>query len=210
MEDILDLYALPFDPLRPVVCFDESPFQLIGEVREPLPVRPGQPLRYDYHYRRHGTCNLFMFFQPLGRWRHVKVTARRTLQDYAHCLKDCVEVHFPQAEVIRVVQDNLNTHTPWSLYEVFPPAEARRLLAHLELHFTPKHASWLNMAEIELSVLHTKCLDRRIGEEETLRQEIAAWEAERNTAQATVNWHFTTALARVKLQRLYPSQGQSE
>jgi len=205
MEDVLDLYAQPYDPVRPVVCFDESPFQLIGEVLEPLLAQPGQPARYDYHYRRNGTRNLFMFFHPLGGWRHVKITARRTLQDYAQCMKEWVDVHFPEAEVVRVVQDNLNTHTPWALYEVFEPTEAQRILNRLEFHYTPKHASWLDMAENELSVLHTKCLDRRIGEEATLRQEVAAWEEERNAAKVTVNWRFTTALARVKLRRLYPS-----
>lgn len=205
MEDVLDLYAQPYDPRHPVVCFDESPYQLIGEVQEPLPARPGQPVRYDCHYRRNGTRNLFMFFQPLGGWRHVKITQRRTLPDYAQCLKEWVDSHFPQAETIRLVQDNLNTHTPWSLYQVFEPAEARRLLPRLEFHYTPKHASWLNMAENELSVLHSQCLDRRIGDEATLQREVAAWEKTRNAAKATVEWHFTTALARVKLRRLYPS-----
>jgi hypothetical protein len=205
MEDVLYLYAEPYDPMRPVVCFDESPIQLIGEVREPLPVQPGQPARYDYHYKRNGTRNLFMFFQPLRGWRHVKITEHHTTQDYAQCMKDLVDVHFPEAEVIRVVQDNLNTHTPWALYDVFEPQEAKRLLDHLEFHYTPKHASWLDMAEIEFSVLNKQCLNRRIGNETTLQQEVATWEDIRNVAKATVNWRFTSTNARLKLRRLYPS-----
>jgi hypothetical protein len=205
MEDVLDLYAEPYDPVRPVVCFDESPFQLIGEVREPLPVQPGQPARYDYHYKRKGTRNLFIFFQPLGGWRHVKITEHRTTQDYAQCMKDLVDIHFPDAEVIRVVQDNLNTHTPWALYKTFAPEEAKRILDRLEFHYTPKHASWLNMAEIEISVLNQQCLDRRIGDETILREEVAAWEEARNAAKATVDWRFKTTNAREKLKRLYPS-----
>jgi len=205
MEDVLDLYAEPYDPARPVVCFDESPKQLIGEVLQPIPMQPGQPACYDYHYKRNGTRNLFIFFQPLQGWRHVKITERRTTQDYAQCMKDLVDLHFPDAEVIRVVQDNLNTHTPWALYEVFAPEEAKRILDRLEFHYTPKHASWLNMAEIEIGVLNTQCLDRRIGDETTLRQEVAAWEEDRNAAKATVDWRFTTTNARVKLERLYPS-----
>jgi len=205
MEDVLDLYAEPYDPARPGVCFDESPKQLIGEVLQPIPMHPGQPACYDYHYKRNGTRNLFIFFQPLQGWRHVKIPERRTTQDYAQCMKDLVDLHFPDAEVIRVVQDNLNTHTPWALYEVFAPEEAKRILDRLEFHYTPKHASWLNMAEIEIGVLNTQCLDRRIGDETTLRQEVAAWEEDRNAAKATVDWRFTTTNARVKLERLYPS-----
>jgi hypothetical protein len=205
MEDVLDLYAEPYDPARPVVCLDESPKQLIGEVLAPLPVQPGHVARYDHHYQRNGTRNLFILFQPLGGWRHVKITEHRTTQDYAQCLKDLVDIHFPEAEVIRVVQDNLNTHTPWALYETFPPQEAKRILERLEFHYTPKHASWLNMAEIELGVLNSQCLDRRIGEEATLQKEVAAWEEERNAAKATVNWRFTTTKARGTLKRLYPS-----
>jgi hypothetical protein len=205
MEDVLDLYAEPHDLLRPLICLDESPIQLIGEVKEPLPVRPGQPARYDHHYRRNGTRNLFILFQPQAGWRHVKVTQRRTTTDYAHCLKDLVDTHFPNARIIRVVQDNLNTHTPWSLYSTFPPDEARRILRRLDFHYTPKHASWLNMAEIEISVLGRQCLDRRIGDDATMTTEIAAWQTARNAAKVKANWQFTTTDARTKLKRLYPS-----
>jgi len=205
MEEVLDLYAEPYDPARPVVCFEESPKHLIDEVLQPIPMQPGQPACYDYHYKRNGTRTLFIFFQPLQGWRHVKITERRTTQDYAQCMKDLVDLHFPDAEVIRVVQDNLNTHTPWALYEVFAPEEAKRILERLEFHYTPKHASWVNMAEIEIGVLNTQCLDRRIGDETTLRQEVAAWEEDRNAAKATVDWRFTTPNARVKLERLYPA-----
>jgi DDE superfamily endonuclease len=204
MEDILDLYAEPYDPQYPLVCFDESSYQLVSEVRQPLPVRPGQPRRYDYEYRRAGTCNLFMCFEPLQGWRHVKVTARRTAQDFAYCMKDLVDSHFPQATVISVVLDNLNTHTPAALYATFPPAEACRLLRRLDFHYTPKHGSWLNMAEIEFAVVSTQCLDRRLGDQETVRHEITAWETRRNEQKATADWRFTTAKARRKLQCLYP------
>jgi DDE superfamily endonuclease len=205
MEDVLALYAEPYDPQYPVVCFDESPYQLISEVRQPVPVAPGQPVRYDYEYRREGTCNLFMFVQPLGGWRHVKVTDRRTAQDFAQCMKDLVDSHFPQATLISVVLDNLNTHTPAALYETFTPAEARRLLQKLDFRYTPKHGSWLNMAEIEFAVLSTQCLDRRLSDQATVRRRIGAWEAGRNADKATINWRFTTAKARRKLKRLYPS-----
>ena len=205
MEDVLELYHQPYDPLRPVVCFDEGTKQLIGETRTPLPLRPGEPLRYDYEYERHGTCNLFMFFEPLSAWRHVKVTDRRTLIDFAHCMRELVDDFFPNAEVIRVVLDNLNTHKLAALYETFEPAEARRILEHLEFHFTPKHGSWLNMAEIELNVLSSQCLDRRIPDKMLLVTEVAAWEAQRNQNASTVNWQFTTADARIKLRKLYPS-----
>lgn len=204
MEDVLDLYAEPYDPKRPVVCFDEKLVQLIVETRRPLPMEPGKPERFDYEYRRNGTRNLFMFFQPLAGWRHVKVTERRTKIDFSYCMRDLTDVFFPQAEVIRVVQDNLNTHTPASLYEAFEPTEARRILNRLEFHYTPKHSSWLNMVEIEIGVLSTQCLDRRIPDEDTLRHEIAAWEEPRNAQRITVDWHFTTSDARVKLKRLYP------
>jgi hypothetical protein len=204
MEDVLDLYAEPYDPRYPVVCFDESPYQFISEVRQPLPVRPGQPARYDYEYRREGTCNLFMFFEPLQGWRHVKVTDRRTAQDFAHCMQDLVDVHFPQAAVISVVLDNLNTHTPAALYATFPPAEACRLLRKLDFHYTPKHGSWLNMAEIEFAVVSTQCLDRRLGNQETVRRASAAWERSRNAQKAIVDWRFTTAKARRKLKHIYP------
>ena len=205
MEDVLELYHEPYDPLRPVVCFDEDTKQLIGETRVPLPMQPGQPQRYDYEYERHGTCNLFMFFEPLTGWRHVEVTDQRTMIDYAHCMKELVDVHYPHAAVIRVVQDNLNTHNFASLYEAFEPAEARRILERLEFHFTPKHGSWLNMAEIELNVLSSQCLDRRIAEKAFLSSEVAAWEQNRNLSSSTVNWQFTTADARIKLRKLYPS-----
>jgi hypothetical protein len=204
MEDILDLYAEPYDPQYPLVCFDESPYQLVSEVCQPLPVRPGQLRRYDYEYRREGTCNLFRFFEPLQGWRHVKVTDRRTAQDFAYCMKDLVDIHFPQATVISVVLDNLNTHTPAALYATFPPAEACRILRKLDFHYTPKHGSWLNMAEIEFAVVATQCLDRRLGDQETVRRAIAAWETRRNEQKATADWRFTTAKARRKLKRLYP------
>jgi hypothetical protein len=205
MEDVLELYHQAYDPLRPVVCFDEGTKQLIAETRTPLPLRPGDPLRYDYEYERHGTCNLFMFFAPLSAWRHVKVTDRRTLIDFAHCMRDLVDDFFPNAEVIRVVLDNLNTHKLAALYEAFEPGEARRILERLEFHFTPKHGSWLNMAEIELNVLSSQCLDRRIPDKKLLITEVAAWEAQRNQHASTVNWQFTTADARIKLRKLYPS-----
>jgi transposase len=206
MEDVLDLYAEPYSPSRPVVCFDERPVQLLGEVRQPLPPEPGQPQRIDYEYHRNGTCNLFTYFQPLAGWRHVEVTDRRTKQDFAYCMKSLVDVHFPLAKIIRVVIDNLNIHTPAALYETFEAKEARRILKKLEFHYTPKHGSWLNQVEIELSVLSRQCLERRIPDKETLKQEIAAWEESRNQARATVAWRFTTTDARAKLQRLYPSK----
>jgi hypothetical protein len=204
MEDVLDLYAELYDPLYPVVCFDESPDQLVSEVRQPLPAAPGQPVRYDYEYRREGTCNLCMFFEPLQGWRHIKVTDRRTTQDFAHCMKDLVDIHFPKAAVISVVLANLNTHTPGALYATFPPAEACRILRRLDYHYTPKHGSWLNMAAIEFAVVVTQCLDRRLGTQETVRREIAAWDARRNAAKVTVDWRFTTAKARRKLKHVYP------
>jgi hypothetical protein len=205
MEDVLDLYAAPYDPERPQVCFDECPYQLISETRAPLPMQPGLPERYDYEYRREGSCNLFVVFQPLVGWRQVKVTERRTKQDFASCMKELVDVHFPEAQVVRVVLDNLNTHTPAALYEAFEPAEARRIARKLEFHHTPKHGSWLNMVEIELSVLSEQCLDRRIPDICTLQRETSAWQTARNERQATVHWTFTTEDARAKLERLYPS-----
>jgi transposase len=204
MEDVLDLYAEPPDPKRPVVCFDESPTQLIGEVRRPLPPRPGQVARYDYEYRRNGTANLFVALDAHRPWRRVRVTERRTAADFAVCMRELAEVDFPDAERIRVVLDNLSTHTPGSLYEAFPAPEAHRILRRLEFHFTPKHASWLNMAEIEIGVLRGQCLDRRIGEREQLEREIAAWERARNAAGAWVRWMFTTEKARAKMGRAYP------
>ncbi len=205
MEDVLDVYHLPDDRRYPTVCFDETSKQLIGEIATPLPVAPGQPQRYDYEYERNGVQNLFMFFCPQQNWRHVKVTDRRTKVDWAHCMRELVDDWFPAAERIRVVQDNLNTHTPAALYEVFAPAEAKRILDRLEFHYTPKHGSWLNMAEIELSVLSRQCLDCRIPDKETLEREVRAWEQTRIAMVATVNWGFTTAEARIKLKRLYPS-----
>jgi hypothetical protein len=205
MEDVLEVYVRPLDPKRPQVCFDESSKQQVKEVRTPLPVAPGKPARFDTEYERNGVSNLFMFFCPLSNWRHVKVTAHRTAVDWAQCMRELVDVHFPEAERITVVLDNLNTHTPAALYVAFPPAEAKRLWDKLEFHYTPKHGSWLNMAEIELSVLSRQCLDRRIPDQTTLITEVAAWEAERNASGATVNWRFTTADARIKLKHLYPS-----
>jgi len=204
MEDVLDLYAEPADPQRPVVCFDESPTQLIGETRAPIPAEPGQPERYDYEYHRNGTANLFVFLDAHRSWRHVKVTAQRTAKEFASCMRDLVETHYPQAELIRVVLDNLSTHTTGALYEAFPAAEAHRILRRLEFHYTPKHASWLNMVEIEIGVLRGQCLDRRIGERERLISEVAAWEKQRNAAGARINWKFTTHKAREKLARAYP------
>jgi DDE superfamily endonuclease len=205
MEDVLDVYTRPYDPLHPWVCFDESNKQLIAETREPLPAEPGRPERYDYQYERNGTANLFMFFEPLGAWRHVEVTDRRTAMDYARQMKYLVDDRYPDAIKITVIHDRLNTHVPASLYKAFEPAEAKRILDKLEFHYTPKHGSWLNMAEIELSVLARQCLDRRIPEQETLKQEVAAWEKQRNQEGKSVDWRFTTANARIKLKRLYPS-----
>jgi hypothetical protein len=205
MEDVLDLYVEPYNPKRPKVNFDESSKQLMEETRAPLPAQPGQAARFDYEYNRHGTCNLFLFCEPQAGWRHVAVTEQRTMQDFAHQMKWLVDERYPEAEVIRVVLDNLNTHNPASLYEIFPPAEAHRLHQKLEFHYTPKHGSWLNMAEIELSVFARRCLQRRIATAATLKRELAAVEATRNAAQATINWQFTTPDARVKLHRLYPS-----
>ena len=208
MEDVLDLYEEPYDPRRPKVNFDETSKQLIRETREPLPVEPGQAARYDYEYERNGTRNLFMFMEPQAGWRHIAVTERRTRQDFAHQMQWLVDTRYPEAEVIRVVMDNLNTHKPASLYEAFAPAEARRLLKKLEFHYTPKHGSWLNMAEIELSILSRQCLDRRIPDEATLRREITAYEDTRNAATAPIAWRFTTTEAREKLHRLYPSHSK--
>jgi len=205
MEDVLDLYAEPYDPLRPRVCFDECPYQMVSETRLPLPARAGQSQRYDYEYRREGTCNLFLFVQPERGWRHVTVTKRRTTQDFAHCTKDLVDVYYPDAQVIRVVLDNLNTHTLAALYEAYAPAEARRIVHKLEFHYTPKHGSWLNMAEGELAVLSNQCLDQRLGNVQVVQSEIAAWEQQRNDVHATINWRFTIEDARVKLGRLYQS-----
>ena len=182
MEDVLAVYHRPYDPKRPLICFDEGTKQQVKETRCPLPPMPGQVAKYDYEYERNGTSNLFMFFAPLEAWRHVKVTDRRTMIDWAHCMRDLVDIHFPEADTIVVVMDNLNTHKLASLYEAFPPTEARRIAEKLEIHYTPKHGSWLNMAEIELSVFSRQCLNRRILNQPTLRHEIAAWETQRNDA----------------------------
>jgi len=205
MEDVLDLYAEPPDPRRPRVCFDERPYQLISEVRRLVPAQRGQPARRDYEYKREGTCNLFMFVCPERGWRQVKVTARRPTLDFAHCMKDLVDVHFPDADLIRVVMDNLNTHTLAALYEVFDAPEARRIARKLEIHYTPKHGSWLNMAEVEFAVLVDQCLDRRLASMPIVSREVAAWQQRRNDAKATINWRFTTTDARKKMERIYPS-----
>jgi hypothetical protein len=210
MEDVLDLYAEPDDPRRPQVCFDESPVQLISETRQPLPAQPGQPRRYDYEYRREGTANLFLFIQPLRGWRHVNVTARRTKSDFALQMRELVDVHFPEADLVRLVVDNLNTHTPAALYETVAPTEARQITRKLEFHYTPQHGSWLNMAECELAVLAQQCLDRRLPDSETLSREIAAWQAARNLTHTRINWCFRTTDARIKLKRLYPSVSDQE
>ena len=205
MEDVLDLYKLPHDLKKPLVCMDESSKQQVKEVRTPLPMKEGLTARYDNEYERNGVSNLFMFFAPLEGWRHVEVTNRRTAEDWALQIKQLVDVHFPEAEVIRLVMDNLNTHTPASLYKAFKPEEARRIASKLEIHYTPKHGSWLNMAEIELSILSRQCLDRRIPDQETLKTEVASWETTRNQCQAKMDWRFTNEAARIKLKKLYPS-----
>jgi len=204
MEDVLDLYAEAPDPKRPVVCFDESPVQLIGEVRQPIPARPGRFERYDYEYRRNGTVNLFVLLDVHRPWRKVKLTERRAAKDYAKCVRDLVDIHYPAAETIRVVQDNLSTHSAGALYQTFPPAEARRILRRIEFHYTPKHASWLNMVEIEIGVLRGQCLARRIDDPKRLRREITAWEQQRNAARSRIKWMFTTENARAKMGRAYP------
>jgi hypothetical protein len=205
MEDVLEVYHRPHDPDRPVVCLDETSKQLIVETRVPIPAKRGQPARYDYEYQRNGTANLFMMFAPLEGWRHVEVTDRHTAVDYAKILKDLSDKHFASATKIVLVQDNLNTHRPASLYEAFPAKEARRLVERFEWHYTPKHGSWLDMAESELSVVSSQCLDRRIPDKQTLIKEVAAWEEARNKKHAKADWQFTTADARIKLKRLYPS-----
>lgn len=205
MEHLLYLYAEPFHPFDLLVCFDERPYQLLADVKEPLQALPGQPTRVDYEYSRRGTGNLFVFFAPHYGWRHVEVTSTRTQQDFAQQMKALVDVYFPISYKIRVVLDNLNTHTPAALYETFPPQEARRILERLEFHYTPKHGSWLNQVEIEISVLSRQCLERRIPDVDTLRQEIKSWEQERNGQKAKVDWRFAASGARVKLGRLYPS-----
>ena len=204
MEDVLDLYAEPYDPDRPVLCFDETSTQLLAEVREPLPAQPGRPRRQDYKYRRGGTRNIFLTCEPLVGWRHVAITERRTMQDFAHQMQWLVDVAYPDATVVRVALDNLNTHRMASLYETFPPVEARRIVKRLEFHHTPKHASWLNMAEIEFSALSRACLKGRNPDADALQRQITAYETERNSAGVTINWRFSTQAARSKLHRLYP------
>jgi hypothetical protein len=205
MEDVLEVYHRPYDAACPVVCLDETSKQLIGETRTPIPAASGRAERTDYEYERKGTANLFMLFEPLGGWRHVKVTDHRTKIDFAEVVRELVDVYYPKADKIVLVMDNLNTHKISSLYEAFVPSEARRLIERLEIHYTPKHGSWLDMAETELSVLAGQCLDRRIPDVTKLVREVAAWESQRNEAEAVVDWQFTTADARVKLKRLYPS-----
>lgn len=204
MEDVLDLYAEAPNEKHPVVCFDETPRQLIGEARVPVATKPGKPARVDYEYVRNGTANVFMFVDAHRPWRHAKVTDHRSNQDFAECMRDLVNEHYPQADCIRVVMDNLSTHKPAALYEGFAPEEARRILRRLEFHYTPKHASWLNMVEIEIGVMVGQCLDRRIPDKETLVAEIAAWEHRRNSEHARINWMFTVERARTKLKRAYP------
>jgi len=205
MEDVLDVYTRPYDPKRPQVCLDETSRQLLADATPPLPMEPGHPAREDYEYVRRGVVNLFLVCEPLRGWRQVTVSDRRTRIDWAHCIRELVDVHYPDADTIVLVQDNLNTHTPASLYEAFPPAEAKRLADKLELHYTPKHGSWLNMAEIELRVLAGQCLDRRLPDREPLEREAAAWVAARNAAIRTIHWRFTTDDARIKLNHLYPA-----
>jgi len=208
MEDVLEVYKRPYDPRRPVVCLDETSKQLIGETRTPVPAAPGQVAHYDCEYVRNGVANLFMIFEPLAGQRDVEVTNRRTKKDYAECLRKLSDEMYPDAERIVLVQDNLNTHTPASLYEAFEPAEAKRLAARFEWHYTPKHGSWLDMAEIELGILGRQCLSQRIDNIEELRRQTKAWEKSRDQAEVKVNWQFTTADARTKLRRLYPSMDE--
>ncbi len=205
MEDVLAVYTRPRDPDCPLVCLDETSKQLIAETRVPAPMKPGRPARFDYEYQRNGTANLFMLFAPLEGWRRVKVTERHTAVDYAHVLKELADVHFPTAKTIVLVQDNLNIHAKGPLYQAFPAAEARRLVERFEWHYTPKHGSWLNLAESELGVLSSQCLDRRIPDKQILVDEIAAWEYDRNANHTKADWQFSTKDARVKLKRLYPA-----
>jgi len=205
MEDVLEVYHRPPNPKHPMVCFDEGSKQQTKEIRLPLPARPGSVAKYDYEYERNGTSNLFLFFAPLEAWRHIQVTDRRTMIDFAHCMRDLVDIHFPDAEKFVLVMDNLNTHKIASLYEAFEPAEARRIIEKLEIHHTPKHGSWLNMAEIELSILHRQCLNARIPDRATLTAKVDLWLHRRNLKQSTVQWQFTTDDARIKLERLYPT-----
>ena len=204
MEDVLEVYKLPYNEKQPVVCFDETNRQLIEETLTPLPVGPGQVALHDYEYVRNGVANLFMMFEPLGKRRKVTVTRRRTREDFAHCLRDLAEVQYPDAEKIILVMDNLNTHSLSSLYAAFEPETARRLCERFEIHYTPKHGSWLNMAELEIGVMSRQCLGRRIASIEEMAAEVQSWAAQRNKEKTTVHWQFTTADARIKLRRLYP------
>jgi len=205
MEDVLEVYQRPYDAKYPQVCMDESSKQHVAEVRTPIPAEPGQVERYDTEYERNGVSNLFVFFEPLRGWRHLNVTDQRTAVDWAEQIRELVDVHYPEAERITLVMDNLNTHAPASLYKAFSPEEARRILGRLEIHYTPKHGSWLNMAEIEFSVLSKQCLDRRIPDQATLKREIQAWQQQRNACSSPMQWRFTTEEARIKLKRLYPT-----
>ncbi len=205
MEDVLCVYTRPYDARRPQVCMDETSKQLVSETRVPLPMQPGQPERYDYEYERQGVCNVFLACEPLAGKREVSITPQRTEVDWASFIRELVDIHYPTAEKVVLVLDNLNTHTPAALYEAVPPAEARRLLEKLEIHYTPKHGSWLNMAEIELAVLSEDCLSQRIGAQAQLAREVAAWQQRRNQKAIQVNWRFTTEDARIKLKHLYPS-----
>jgi hypothetical protein len=204
MEDVLAVYERPYDPNAPVVCMDEQPVQLIQETRAPIPAASGRPRRFDYEYKRNGTANIFMFAEPRAGWREVSVTEQRTKIDWAHRVRDLLEGTYPDAAKVTLVMDNLNTHTVGSLYEAFPPSEARRLADRLEIHYTPKHGSWLNIAENELSALSKQCLSRRIGTIKQLRKQVAAWECDRNAATVRVNWRFTIDRARERLRRVYP------
>jgi hypothetical protein len=205
MEDAIAVYELPYDPQYPVVCFDEARKQLFGEVRPPQPAAPGRPARQDYEYERQGVCHQLVLCEPLTGWRHVRVTQRRTRKDYAECLRELVDVHFPQATKVRLVQDNLNAHDGTSLYEAFAPGEARRILDKIEFHSTPKHGSWLNLAESEISIMNGQCLNCRLGSVAEVAQKVGPWEEARNAQGVRVHWTFTVAAARQKLQKLYPS-----
>ena len=205
MEDVIAVYELPYDPQYPVVCFDEACKQLFGEVRPPQPARPGRPARQDYEYERKGVCHQLVLCEPLTGWRHVRVTERRTRKDYASCLRELADVYFPEAKKIRLVQDNLNTHDGASLYEAFPPEEARRILDKIEWHYTPKHGSWLNLAESEISIMNGQCLDCRLESVAEVAAQVAPWEEARNAKGIRVHWTFTVAAARQKLKKLYPS-----
>jgi hypothetical protein len=205
MEDVLDVYTRPYDPRRPQVCLDETSRQLLAETRAPLPVAPRHAARHDPEYAREGVVNLFVVCEPARGWRQVRVSEQRTRIDWARCVQELADVHYPDAERIVLVMDQLNTHSPASLYAAFPPAEAKRLVDKLEVHYTPKHGSWLNMAELELSMLQRQCLDRRLGDRATVEREVAAWARERNQAAHSIDWRFTTADARIKLTRLYPA-----